>query len=143
MITVKKLILLIGILTLSLQGFSQNVTPSITDTQVVVLPVKVAKEIAKDLLRGDSAITELKLANSQIKQLEIKSEYQDSIIIYLREKEKNYVTLIDGEKRKNEILNDEIKKTQKELKKVSAKKTFYNLVSGAIIVTLSYLYITK
>lgn len=143
MITVKKLILLIGILTLSLQGFSQNVTPSITDTQVVVLPVKVAKEIAKDLLRGDSAITELKLANSQIKQLEIKSEYQDSIIIYLREKEKNYVTLIDGEKRKNEILNDEIKKTQKELKKVTAKKTFYNLVSGAIIVTLSYLYITK
>lgn len=143
MITVKKLILLIGILTLSLQGFSQNVTPSITDTQVVVLPVKVAKEIAKDLLRGDSAITELKLANSQIKQLEIKSEYQDSIIIYLREKEKNYITLIDGEKRKNEILNDEIKKTQKELKKVTAKKTFYNLVSGAIIVTLSYLYITK
>ena len=143
MITVKKLILLIGILTLSLQGFSQNVTPSITDTQVVVLPVKVAKEIAKDLLRGDSAITELKLANSQIKQLEIKSEYQDSIIIYLREKEKNYVTWIDGEKRKNEILNDEIKKTQKELKKVTAKKTFYNLVSGAIIVTLSYLYITK
>ena len=143
MITVKKLILLIGILTLSLQGFSQNVTPSITDTQVVVLPVKVAKEIAKDLLRGDSAITELKLANSQIKQLEIKSEYQDSIIIYLREKEKNYITLIDSEKRKNEILNDEIKKTQKELKKVTAKKTFYNLVSGAIIVTLSYLYITK
>lgn len=143
MIMVKKLILLIGILTLSLQGFSQNATPSITDTQVVVLPVKVAKEIAKDLLRGDSAITELKLANSQIKQLEIKSEYQDSIIIYLREKEKNYVTLIDGEKRKNEILNDEIKKTQKELKKVTAKKTFYNLVSGAIIVTLSYLYITK
>lgn len=143
MITVKKLILLIGILTLSLQGFSQNVTPSITDTQVVVLPVKVAKEIAKDLLRGDSAITELKLANSQIKQLEIKSEYQDSIIIYLREKEKNYITLIDGEKRKNEILNEEIKKTQKELKKVTAKKTFYNLVSGAIIVTLSYLYITK
>lgn len=143
MITVKKLILLIGILTLSLQGFSQNVTPSITDTQVVVLPVKVAKEIAKDLLRGDSAIIELKLANSQIKQLEIKSEYQDSIIIYLREKEKNYVTLIDSEKIKNEILNDEIKKTQKELKKVTAKKTFYNLVSGAIIVTLSYLYITK
>lgn len=143
MITVKKLILLIGILTLSLQGFSQNVTPSITDTQVVVLPVKVAKEIAKDLLRGDSAITELKLANSQIKQLEIKSEYQDSIIIYLREKEKNYITLIDSEKRKNEILNEEIKKTQKELKKVTAKKTFYNLVSGAIIVTLSYLYITK
>ena len=140
---VKKLILLIGILTLSLQGFSQNVTPSITDTQVVVLPVKVAKEIAKDLLRGDSAITELKLANSHIKQLEIKSEYQDSIIIYLREKEKNYVSLIDSEKRKNEILDNEIKKTQKELKKVTVKKTFYNLVSGAIIVTLSYLYITK
>lgn len=143
MTTVKKLILLIGILTLNLQGFSQNATPSIIDTQVVVLPVKVAKEIAKDLLRGDSAVTELKLANSHIKQLETKSEYQDSIIIYLREKEKNYITLIESEKRKNEILNDEIKKTQKELKKVTAKKTFYNLVSGAIIVTLSYLYITK
>jgi len=139
---VKRLILLVILLTLSLPSFSQTVTQS-KDSQVVVLPVKVAREVVKDLMRGDSAIAQLSLANIQISQLELKVVYQDSVIQKLKSKEDNYITLIDSEKRKNEILNDEIKTTQKELRKVKTKKTFSQIISGAIILTLSYLYITK
>jgi hypothetical protein len=127
---------------MSLPSFSQTVTQS-KDSQVVVLPVKVAREVVKDLMRGDSAIAQLSLANIQISQLELKVVYQDSVIQKLKSKEDNYITLIDSEKRKNEILNDEIKTTQKELRKVKTKKTFSQIISGAIILTLSYLYITK
>ncbi len=139
---VKRLILLVILLTLSLPSFSQTVTQS-KDSQVVVLPVKVAREVVKDLMRGDSAIAQLSLANIQITQLELKVTYQDSVIQKLKLKEDNYITLVESEKRKNEILNDEIKTTQKELRKVKTKKTFSQIISGAIILTLSYLYITK
>jgi len=139
---VKRLILLVILLTLSLPSFSQTVTQS-KDSQVVVLPVKVAREVVKDLMRGDSAIAQLSLANIQITQLELKVTYQDSVIQKLKTKEDNYITLVDSERRKNEILNDEIKTTQKELRKVKTKKTFSQIISGAIILTLSYLYITK
>jgi uncharacterized protein YlxW (UPF0749 family) len=139
---VKRLVLLALLLTLSLPSFSQTVTQS-KDTQVVVLPVKVAREVVKDLMRGDSAIAQLSLANIQITQLELKVTYQDSVIQKLKTKEDNYITLVDSERRKNEILNDEIKTTQKELRKVKTKKTFSQIISGAIILTLSYLYITK
>jgi hypothetical protein len=127
---------------MSLPSFSQTVTQS-KDSQVVVLPVKVAREVVKDLMRGDSAIAQLSLANIQITQLELKVTYQDSVIQKLKSKEDNYITLVESEKRKNEILNDEIKTTQKELRKVKTKKTFSQIISGAIILTLSYLYITK
>ena len=94
-------------------------------------------------MRGDSAIAQLSFANIQITQLELKVTYQDSVIQKLKSKEDNYITLVESEKRKNEILNDEIKTTQKELRKVKTKKTFSQIISGAIILTLSYLYITK
>jgi uncharacterized coiled-coil protein SlyX len=94
-------------------------------------------------MRGDSAIAQLSLANIQITQLELKVTYQDSVIQKLKSKEDNYITLVESEKIKNEILNDEIKTTQKELRKVKTKKTFSQIISGAIILTLSYLYITK
>jgi hypothetical protein len=139
---VKRLFLLVVLLTMSLPSFSQTVTQS-KDSQVVVLPVKVAREVVKDLMRGDSAIAQLSLANIQITQLELKVTYQDSVIQKLKSKEDNYITLVESEKRKNEILNDEIKTTQKELRKVKTKKTFSQIISGAIILTLSYLYITK
>lgn len=133
---------MVVLLTMSLPSFSQTVTQS-KDSQVVVLPVKVAREVVKDLMRGDSAIAQLSLANIQITQLELKVVYQDSVIQKLKSKEDNYITLVESEKRKNEILNDEIKTTQKELRKVKTKKTFSQIISGAIILTLSYLYITK
>jgi len=103
----------------------------------------VAKQIVIDLLRGDSAMTQLKLSNNHIVELEKVVELKDTVITKMKLKEENYNTIISDERRKNEIYQSELKSTQKELKKIKAKRTFTNIISAVLIGTLTYMYITK
>jgi len=128
---------------LSSTCFSQTVTKTYTDTQKIVLPVPVAKQIVIDLLRGDSAFAQLKMSNQQIVELETKVSLKDSVIEKMKLKEENYNLIITDERRKTEIYQKELKITQKELKRIKAKRTFTNIISGVLIGTLTYLYITK
>ena len=128
---------------LSSTCFSQTVTKSYTDTQKIVLPVPVAKQIVIDLLRGDSAFAQLKMSNQHIIELENIVSLKDSVIDKMKLKEENYNLIISDEKKKTEIYQKELKITQKELKRIKAKRTFTNIISGVLIGTLSYLYITK
>ena len=128
---------------LSSTCFSQTVTKSYTDTQKIVLPVPVAKQIVIDLLRGDSAFAQLKMSNQQIIELENVVSLKDSVIDKMKLKEENYNLIISDEKKKTEIYQKELKITQKELKRIKAKRTFTNIISGVLIGTLTYLYITK
>ena len=128
---------------LSLTCFSQTVTKSYTDTQKIVLPVPVAKQIVIDLLRGDSAFAQLKMSNQHIIELENIVSLKDSVIDKMKLKEENYNLIISDEKKKTEIYQKELKITQKELKRIKAKRTFTNIISGVLIGTLTYLYITK
>lgn len=128
---------------LSSTCFSQTVTKSYTDTQKIVLPVPVAKQIVIDLLRGDSAFAQLKMSNQHIIELENIVSLKDSVIDKMKLKEDNYNLIISDEKNKTEIYQKELKITQKELKRIKAKRTFTNIISGVLIGTLTYLYITK
>jgi len=128
---------------LSSTCFSQTVTKSYTDTQKIVLPVPVAKQIVIDLLRGDSAFVQLKMSNQHIIELENIVSLKDSVIDKMKLKEENYNLIISDEKKKTEIYQKELKITQKELKRIKAKRTFTNIISGVLIGTLTYLYITK
>ena len=128
---------------LSSTCFSQTVTKSYTDTQKIVLPVPVAKQIVIDLLRGDSAFAQLKMSNQHIIELENMVSLKDSVIDKMKLKEENYNLIISDEKNKTEIYQKELKITQKELKRIKAKRTFTNIISGVLIGTLTYLYITK
>ena len=128
---------------LSSTCFSQTVTKSYIDTQKIVLPVPVAKEIVIDLLRGDSAFAQLKMSNQHIIELENIVSLKDSVIDKMKLKEENYNLIISDEKKKTEIYQKELKITQKELKRIKAKRTFTNIISGVLIGTLTYLYITK
>jgi len=128
---------------LSSTCFSQTVTKSYTDTQKIVLPVPVAKQIVIDLLRGDSAFAQLKMSNQHIIELENVVSLKDSVIDKMKLKEENYNLIISDEKKKTEIYQKELKITQKELKRIKAKRTFTNIISGVLIGTLTYLYITK
>jgi hypothetical protein len=128
---------------LSSTCFSQTVTKSYTDTQKIVLPVPVAKQIVIDLLRGDSAFAQLKMSNQHIIELENIVSLKDSVIDKMKLKEENYNLIISDEKKKTEIYQKELKITQKELKRIKAKRTFTNIISGVLIGTLTYLYITK
>lgn len=127
----------------SVTGFSQPVTKTFTDTQKIILPVPVAKQIIVDLLRGDSASVQLKLSNLEIIELEKIIVLKDTVISKMKIKEDNYNILILDERRKNQIYQTELKDTQKELKKVKVKKTFTNIISTVLIGTLTFLYITK
>ncbi len=128
---------------LSSTCFSQTVTKSYTDTQKIVLPVPVAKQIVIDLLRGDSAFAQLKMSNQHIIELENIVSLKDSVIDKMKLKEENYNLIISDERKKTEIYQKELKITQKELKRIKAKRTFTNIISGVLIGTLTYLYITK
>ena len=128
---------------LSSTCFSQTVTKSYTDTQKIVLPVPVAKQIVIDLLRGDSAFAQLKMSNQHITELENMVSLKDSVIDKMKLKEENYNLIILDERKKTEIYQKELKITQKELKRIKAKRTFNNIISGVLIGTLTYLYITK
>lgn len=128
---------------LSSTCFSQTVTKSYTDTQKIVLPVPVAKQIVIDLLRGDSAFAQLKMSNQHIIELENMVSLKDSVIDKMKLKEENYNLIILDERKKTEIYQKELKITQKELKRIKAKRTFTNIISGVLIGTLTYLYIIK
>ena len=66
------------------------------DTNKICFPYSTARQIAIDLVKGDSAIAELKVANKLVWQLNKKSEAQDSLISLHVERENNYVKQINN-----------------------------------------------
>jgi hypothetical protein len=85
-----KLKISIVLLLLSLTSFSQK------DTSKICFPYSKAKQIAIDLVRGDSALAELKLTNKLVWQLNEKISTQDSIITLYIAKEQNYIGQINN-----------------------------------------------
>jgi hypothetical protein len=121
-------------------AFSQNATTTI---EYINIPVPTVKKITIDLLKGDSALSQLTLSNRFITELETKVVLQDKIIEAQQKKEENFQKIIVDMEKKVTIYQQELKTTQKELRKLKAKRTFTNLIGGVIIGTLTYLYITK
>lgn len=70
-------------------------TFSQTDTSKICFSYDKAKLIAIDLVKGDSAIAELRVINKLVYQLNEKIDSQDSLITIYVSKEKNYVEQIE------------------------------------------------
>ena len=110
-----KLKISIVLLLLSLTSFSQK------DTSKICFPYSKAKQIAIDLVKGDSAVAELKITNKLIWQLNEKISTQDSIVTLYVIKEKNYISQnikyeeinIENKKIITGLENDVAKLTQK------------------------------
>jgi len=124
----------------SLSLFSQNVTQN---QEFIKIPVPVVRKIVVDLVKGDSAIAQLHQSNLMIKQLEAKTQVQDSIITSYKQVDANNKKIISNLERKVEIVETEFKVVSKELKKQKIKSRFTNLLSTGTIVTLLYFVITK
>lgn len=122
-------------------AFSQVDTNKKTEP-IKCLPISTFKLIAVDLLRGDSSIAELKLANSHIDELEQKVLLKDSIIGTMRQKEQNYITIIDAEDAKYKIIEEHNKKLEFQLKKEKLKNKFKNYIGGSVVLLLSAILIT-
>lgn len=126
-------------------AFSQTDTNNKTNIPepVKCLPVSTFKSIAKDLLRGDSAMAELKLANQQILKLEEKVSLKDSVIVTMQKKEENYETIIKSQDEKYVILEDHTKNLELQLKKEKVKNKFKTIVGGGLIAILSVFLIIQ
>jgi hypothetical protein len=127
---------------LSLVSFSQTATTSNKDS-VVVLPAKVAKLIAKDLVAYDGLKLEHKATLELVTGLESKIGTQSSIIKQYEVKDgqwKQMITSYDAQVLAYKNMTADL---QKDLRK-SKVKGFYNKFGLSLIIGgLTYLYITK
>ena len=136
---IRRLIVLMSLMTLSLTAFSQTGT----NNQVKCFPVPVVKQIMKDLLSGDEAKLQLKLSDSLLVLTENKVKIQDSIINEMKLKEENYLKQINSEKEKLVISENYAKQLEKDLKKEKVKYKFTSILSVAIITALTTLLIVQ
>jgi hypothetical protein len=130
---------LIASVILSSTIFSQ----SVTDTSKIVLPYPVAKQVAKDLIKGDSAVAVLNLKNDETLLLERKISLKDSIIYSYRLKETNYQNQVKNQEQKIEGWQKEYSTLQDDYKKLLTKHRFTKILAYAIVGGLGYLYISK
>lgn len=94
-------------------------------------------------MSGDSAKAQLKLVNEQLLETEKKVEMKDSVISLLRIKESNYNIIIDAQNQKYSTLEAHTKKVEWNLKKEKVKNKFTSILSGGIVLTLTFFLITK
>lgn len=131
--------MLISSLFVSLTVFSQTDT----STNVKCFPIPVVRQIMKDVISGDSAKAQLKLTEEMLSQTEKKVVIKDSVIITLRMKETNYLTMIDAEKQKFQIRENYSKKLEWDLKKEKVKNKFKSILGTGIIAVMGFFLITK
>ena len=129
-----KLKISIVLLLLSLTSFSQK------DTSKICFSYNKAKQIAIDLVRGDSAITELKITNKLVWQLNEKISTQDSTITLYIVKEQNYISQINNydkiSTKKDEIITGLEKDVTKLTKKNNRLKTGLKYLSGGFVASI-------
>ena len=133
----KKLIVLITFLTLSLNSFSQ------TDTTRVSLQNNIAREVVKDLIRYDGCTQELKLTQEKVGKLEEKDSQKDVIITLLKDKDKNNQFIIGQKDSQIKEYGDMTKDLKKELRQTKTKTFLYKVGAFLGLMATSYLLIIK
>ena len=126
----KKLIPLIALMMMSLQGFSQ----SVIDTTKIQLKKPIARLVIKDLIIGDGAKEELKLLSNKLGLLETKIVVKDSVIFNLNKSVMNFENILLAKSDQLAISQELSLKLQTDLKKQKAKTKLFQLGSGALVV---------
>jgi hypothetical protein len=120
--------------------FSQQDTDTIP---IKCFPERIVKSIAKDLIRGDSAIAEVKMLDTELILTLEKMVVKDSIILALRDKDLNNLHIINSEREKNSILEKNIKQLESDLKIAKTKNKFFMYVGPIILTSITIWAITK
>ena len=126
----KKLIPLILLVMMSLQGFSQ----SVIDTTKIQLKKPIARLVIKDLIVGDGAKEEIKLLSNKLGLLETKIVVKDSVIFNLNKSVMNFENILLAKSDQLAISQELSLKLQTDLKKQKAKTKLFQLGSGALVV---------
>jgi hypothetical protein len=120
----KKLVLSIFLMTMSLSSFSQTAT----DTSSIQLRKPIAKLVIKDLIIGDGSKEQISILNTKIGLLENKIVLKDSIIFNLNTKVTNYESILNVKGDQLALSQELSKKLEKDLAKAKLKS---KLVGGA------------
>jgi len=108
-----------------------------TNKKVHCFPDSVAKQIAIDLVRGDSAKVELAKTNILVNQLEEKTKTNDRLVSMYVNKVSNYASQIDLYRKKETEYHTIVFGLEKDIVKAKkANKYFRIAVSGLIVTTV-------
>ena len=125
----KKLLLLILLMLVSLPSFSQTVT----DSSLVVLPEPIARAVIKDLLLGDASKKELDATIIKLSLVEKKVVLKDSVITSLELQLQNLKTADIERKQQLDKYDKMTNQLETDLKKEAAVKRLYQASSGVLM----------
>ena len=131
----KKLIVLVSFLMLSLSSFSQ------ADTTKVLLPTKIARQVAQDLIRYDGCKQELKLTQEKIFKLQEREVQKDTIIKLLNDKDENNKYIIHQHELQIDQYEHMTYDLRKELRASRTKTFLYKVGTFVGIATSLFLFV--
>lgn len=136
----KKLILLIGLLSLSWNSFSQKDTKR---DSIVPLKVPIVRLVIKDLLQGDGNKIQVLELNKELGLTRDKVILKDSVIKTLNSKLINLETIILTKDEQFNLQQELSKKLTKELKSQKRKTFLYKVGTGVGLVATLLLVVQK
>ncbi len=113
------------------------------DTTKVVISQEVAKQIAKDLVKYDGCVQELKLTQDKLLMTEQREILKDSTISLLTQKDSNNQIIIGKQQEQLKVSTDLNKELQKEIKRYRFEGIVYKVISVVGVLTTSFLLITN
>jgi len=120
---------------LSLSSFSQ------ADTTKILLPTKIARQVAQDLIRYDGCKQELRLTQDKVYKLEGREIQKDTIIKLLQEKDETNKYIIHQHELQIGQYEHMTYDLQTELKGQRTKTFLWKLGTFVGIATSGYLFI--
>jgi hypothetical protein len=114
-----------------------------TENKLKCLKPDIIKLMIKDIIIGDSALAELKLAQTYIDSLESKNERQVQKINLLEDKFKSCEEIVGIQKSKLQLYELDNKNLEKKLKSEKLKNKINKISSVGIIAFLTFLLIKK
>ncbi len=141
----KKFVASILIIIASLTASSQTGTASTTtgDTSNIKLPKRVAKEVVKDIIKGDSLAIEYQYLKANYSLLDKNLSLKDSVISYkdqqigiLKDRDSNYVRMLQLKDQQIQTYSKAAQDVQDKLQKERKKNGIQSIFMGAAIIVL-------
>lgn len=114
------------------------------------MPSDIAKQVASDLIIGDSAKALLSLTMAELDLTKEKLSFKDSLIFTAKLKELNYIEQVRNEQAQKAGCNTLLENTKKEYatlakqhKRLKVKKTITDILFTGGLIALTTLLITK
>jgi hypothetical protein len=127
----------------SLLSISVNAQKELKDTSEICIPYSVAQKMLLDLNEFDRLTEISKLEKKEISELNNKIDLLVKVNETWVEKDSLNGQIILQTEDKVEIYKEENNNLNKENKKLRRKNTIFNIISGVIIVPLTYLVVFK